>query len=79
VLASLHAWVHWPDNAGYNFISGPFADMTLITGFGGALVLWLRKHNCHIHGCWRMEWHVHPDTGHPVCKRHHPQGHSLAA
>jgi hypothetical protein len=79
VLASVHSWVHWPDNGGYNFISGPLADITLVTGFVTATLLWWRKHNCHVYGCWRLEWHVHPDNGHPVCKKHHPDGRGLPA
>jgi hypothetical protein len=27
--------------------------------------------------CWRLEWHPHPDNGHPVCRKHHPDGHGL--
>ncbi|MDX6507457.1 MAG: hypothetical protein QOG06_2101, partial [Gaiellaceae bacterium] len=33
VLASLHYLLHWPTNGGYNFVSGPLADITLITAF----------------------------------------------
>src|SRR5262249_11993849 len=25
-------------------------------------------------GCWRLDWHPHPDHGHPVCLVHHPEG-----
>jgi hypothetical protein len=79
VLVGLPAWFHWPDKGGYNFVSGPLADITLATGFGSWVWIFLRKHNCHVHGCWRMEWHAHPETGHPVCKKHHPHGHSVRA
>ncbi len=79
LLASLHYLLHWPTHGGYNFVSGPLADITLITAFTGTLYLFLRKHNCHVHGCWRMQWHPHPDHGHPVCKKHHPDGHGLPA
>ena len=51
----------------------------LVTAFAGTLYLFLRKHNCHVNGCWRMEWHPHPDHGHPVCKKHHPEGHKVTA
>lgn len=77
VLASLHALIHWPAKGGYNFVSGPLADITLITAFSSAMYLWLRKHNCHVHRCLRLEWHPHPVHGHPVCKKHHPDGHGL--
>jgi hypothetical protein len=59
-------------HGGYNFVSGPLADVTLVTAFGGALYLFLRKHNCHVHNRWRLEWHPHPDHGHPVCKKQPP-------
>jgi hypothetical protein len=71
-LLGLPHWLHWPDNGGYNFVSGPLADITLGTAFLGWLVLFWRKHNCHVHRCWRLEWHPHPVHGHPVCKKHHP-------
>ena len=74
VLADLHYLIHWSTGRGYNFVSGPLADITLITAFASTLILWLRKHNCHVHRCWRLQWHPHPDHGHPVCKVHHPDG-----
>ena len=38
ILASLHSWVHWPTQGGYNFISGPLADITLCrTGVVGVV------------------------------------------
>ena len=52
--------------------SGPLADITLATAFIGWLAIFWHKHNCHIHHCWRLSWHPHPDHGHPVCKKHHP-------
>ena len=79
VAANLHYLIHWPTQGGYNFVSGPLADITLITAFASALYLWLRKHNCHVHRCWRLQWHPHPDHGHPVCRKHHPDGHGLRA
>ena len=57
VAASLDYLVHWPDKGGYNFVSGPLADITLVTAFASTLYLFLRRHNCHVNGCWRMEWH----------------------
>ena len=79
VAVSLHYLVHWSTHGGYNFVSGPLADITLVTAFGATLYLWLRKHNCHVHRCWRLAWHPHPDHGHPVCKKHHPEGHRIVA
>jgi len=57
VLASLHSALHWPTHGGYNFVSGPLADITLATAFVGWLYLFLRKHNCHVHRCPRLAWH----------------------
>ena len=71
-LLALPHWLHWPDGSGYNFVSGPLADITIFTAFAGWLILFWRKHNCHVHRCWRLSWHPHPVHGHPVCKRHHP-------
>jgi hypothetical protein len=79
MLASLHEVIHWPTHGGYNFISGPLADITLATAFLSWMYLWLRKHNCHVNGCVRLAWHPHPDHGHPVCKKHHPEGYTIKA
>lgn len=46
---------------------------TLIGGFSSLLY----AHNCHVHGCYRLAWHPHPEHGHPVCRKHspdHPSG-----
>jgi hypothetical protein len=72
LLLALAEWLHWPDKGGYNFVSGPLADITLLTAFVGWLAIFWHKHNCHVHRCWRLAWHPHPVHGHPVCKRHHP-------
>ena len=58
----------WTDGSAYNFVSGPLADAGLLT----AIVVWWRKHECHVQGCHRMSWHPHPEHGHALCKRHHP-------
>ena len=67
-------------------VTGPVGwreRLELEAGFGrafaGTLYFWLRKHNCHVNRCWRLAWHPHPDHGHPVCKKHHPDGHSITA
>jgi hypothetical protein len=49
----------WQDPDGYNFISGPLADITLL---GGAYAI-LRHHNCHAKGCWRIGRHPVDGTG----------------
>jgi hypothetical protein len=71
-LLGLPRWFHWPDHGGYNFVSGPLADITLATAFLSWLLLFWHKHNCHVHRCLRLSWHPHPDHGHPVCKKHFP-------
>ena len=52
----------------YLFWSGFFADLAL---FGGAL-LFIRRHQCHVRGCWRFG--AHPIAGGTitVCYKHHP-------
>jgi hypothetical protein len=58
----------WHDPDGYNFISGPLADITLL---GGAYAI-LRRHNCHAKGCWRIGRHKVAGTDYIVCRKHHP-------
>jgi hypothetical protein len=53
----------------YLFWSGFGSDLTL---FGGCLVF-LRRHNCQINGCWRLSGHP-TESGHYVCRRHNPDG-----
>lgn len=58
----------WHDPDGYNFISGPLADITLL---GGAYAI-MRKHNCHAKRCWRIGRHQVAGTTYVVCRKHHP-------
>lgn len=51
----------------YLWWSGIVGDIGL---FGGGYVL-LRKHNCHVHGCWRINRTITPE-GHAVCHKHNP-------
>lgn len=80
VLGSIFHGYFWHplrNGPGYNFWSGPLADLGLITIFTGLAFFvsaWWRKHNCHVHKCWRLQWHEHPGHGHPVCAKHHPYG-----
>ena len=60
----------WHDPDGYNFISGPLADITLL---GGAFAVY-RHHNCHASGCPRIGRHKVAGTEYVVCRRHHPDG-----
>ena len=56
---------------GYQWWSGEGSDIGEAAIIGG-LVAILRRHNCHEYRCWRLAWHPDPETGHPLCKRHHP-------
>jgi hypothetical protein len=58
----------WHDPDGYNFISGPLADITLL---GGGYVF-VRRHNCHAKRCWRVGRHAVDGTTYVVCRKHHP-------
>jgi len=58
----------WHDADGYNFISGPLADITLL---GGAYAI-ARRHNCHVKGCWRIARAQVQGTTYVVCRKHHP-------
>ncbi len=62
LFASLDYYIRWPMHGGYNFVSGPLADITLITAFVGWTALFWRNHNCHVHNCWRLAWHPHPGS-----------------
>jgi hypothetical protein len=74
VTATIFNWLYnaarwtWHDPDGYNFISGPLADVTLL---GGAYAIY-RHHNCHVKGCWRVGRIKVLGTPHIVCRKHHP-------
>lgn len=57
----------------YGFFSGFGSDLTEIAVVGALLGL-LRKHNCSVHGCWRIGRHKVPGTDHVCCRRHTPGG-----
>jgi len=57
----------------YAFWSGFGSDMTEFLVLGGLIGL-LRKHNCHVHGCWRLARHPVSGTHYIVCRKHHPHG-----
>jgi hypothetical protein len=61
------AWYLWP--SGWGSILIP----PLLTA---APIVWvlLRKHNCHVHGCWRVGRHPVEGTPFTVCRRHDPAG-----
>ncbi len=74
ISATVFDWLYhaarwtWHDPDGYNFISGPLADITLI---GGGYAI-LRRHNCHVKGCLRIGRHEVAGTTYVVCRKHHP-------
>src|ERR1700760_461320 len=73
-ISDVWTWVYnagrwtWHDPDGYNFISGPLADITLL---GGAYAI-VRRHNCHAKRCWRIGRHQVAGTTYVVCRKHHP-------
>ena len=73
MLGALTWWWLWHPLAGpgYQFWSGIGSDLGEITLVGGFVGLYLH-HTCHMYGCLRPAWHPDPESGHPVCKRHHP-------
>jgi len=61
----------------YGFFSGFGSDIGEVAIIGG-LVAIVRKHNCHVHNCWRIGRHPVEGTPYVVCRRHHPEGHLTA-
>jgi hypothetical protein len=59
--------------AWYNFWSGFGADLGEVAFFGAAIGVY-RKHNCHVHGCWRIAKQQVVGTSWMVCHKHHPEG-----
>jgi hypothetical protein len=74
LLAGLFPW-EWlhPGGSGYWFYSGVF-DVGILLGILSSVGVYWRSHNCHVTGCWRLDWHPHPEHQHPVCRAHHPHG-----
>jgi hypothetical protein len=74
----LNELVHPLHGTGYQFWSGigsDFGEVTLLAG----LWLFYRTHNCHVYRCLRLAWHPHPASGHPVCRKHHPEQGKISA
>jgi hypothetical protein len=61
----------------YNFWSGIGADLGSFA-FVGAVIGVYRKHNCHVHGCWRIAKQQVVGTSWVVCHHHHPEGRPTA-
>lgn len=79
----MHWWLpHWMglDNGAspwYLFHSGIGANLGEYAIALGVLAL-VRKHNCHVHRCWRLARHPVGGTPFVTCRRHHPDGHLTA-
>ena len=81
----MHWWwlvQHWlgldsGSGPAYLWWSGAGSDLGEIA-IAGALAGILRKHNCEVHGCWRLGRHKVEGTGHMVCRRHNPEGNITA-
>lgn len=71
-------FVHVLTGNGYQLWSGIGSDVGELTLLGAAVMFW-RHHNCHVHRCPRLQWHPHPDHGHPVCRKHHPERKAISA
>jgi hypothetical protein len=63
---------HW-----YNFWSGFGADLGQVALFGAVIGIY-RKHNCHVHRCWRIGKQPVIGTSWMVCHHHHPEGRPTA-
>ena len=57
-----------PSGPAYLWWSGFGADLQIFA----ALAVFLRRHNCHEPGCWRLGRHPIDGTPYVVCRRHHP-------
>ena len=54
----------------YGFWSGFGSDIGEVAIVGGVVTM-ARRHNCEVHGCWRVGRHT-TAAGHRVCRKHHP-------
>jgi hypothetical protein len=78
-----HFLVHWT-GSDYGFPYGHFQPYDFLSGFAslsiiGLLIAQCRKHNCHVHRCWRIGRHLVEGTPYTVCRRHDPSGPVSAA
>jgi hypothetical protein len=60
------------NSTNYGFWSGFGSDLGEAAIFGGLIALY-RKHNCHLHRCWRIGRHPLEGTPYVLCRHHHPQ------
>lgn len=73
----VHAGLSSSAGVWYLFPSGPLSYLTLLSLIAATWAI-VRKHNCEVHGCWRVGRHK-TLAGHCVCRKHHPDGHLTAA
>lgn len=70
-------WHHFLHYSGSDNVSGAWYGFW--SGFGGDLAIfaglyhYVRKYNCHVKRCWRVQFHTTAEGWH-VCKKHHPTG-----
>lgn len=57
----------------YGFWSGIGSDIGELAIAGGMVTL-VRRHQCHVHRCWRIGHLPVEGTPHVVCRKHHPTG-----
>jgi hypothetical protein len=55
----------------YGFWSGTGSDIGELTLIGAVIVA-LRRINCHDKGCWRITTHPIEGTPYKACRKHHP-------
>jgi hypothetical protein len=83
LVGSFEHWTIWgvlvhplrPGNPvdGWGGILSSLSEYTIAVSVVVGVVAAYRKHECHIDKCHWLAWH--PDqTGHPVCRGHHPEG-----
>ncbi len=86
-MTTVHAVLNWlyhvlgfkGSGAWYGSWSGWFADVTIIGGMCllmgwafVAMIVGLRKLNCHAPGCWRLGHHDAAGGLYKLCRHHHP-------
>ena len=74
-----HAGLSNGNSSWYLFPSG-WGSIIIPPLLTAAPIVWvlLRRHNCEVHGCWRLGRHKVEGTGHMVCRRHNPEGNITA-
>lgn len=58
----------------YGGIGGDLGYLTIAASILVGAAHRYRQHECHADRCYWPAWHTHDESGHPLCKRHHPDG-----